>query len=179
MLDALLAALDNRRAEFLAGLDSIPPEQRSMSPNPTAWSPLQIGEHLLASERGYAHITARQIEKGDGRRRFDPPSDVSVEGLIRAMRTPAQFTVPSGISTILPTGDVSYDELRRDWPATGKRWREIAAALPPELEHEALVTHPVGGSLTVAHTLRFLESHIEHHLHQLARTVRALNQTPA
>lgn len=176
MLDALLSALDNRRAEFLAGLDSISPDQRGAAPSPSAWSPLQIGEHLLAAERGYAHVTARQLEKGDDRRRFDPPSERSVEGLIRAMRTPAQFKVPEGVGSVTPTGDLPFDSLKSEWEATGRRWHEIVADFPPELEHEALVSHPVAGSLTTAQTLRFLESHIEHHLHQLARTVRALNR---
>ncbi len=177
-LPRLLAALDNRRAEFLAGLDSVPAEQRGQAPTQAAWSPLQIGEHLLISERGLAHITARQIEKGDDRRRFGEPSERSVEGLIRAMRTPAQFKIPEGIDAITPTGSVPYDVLRRDWQATAERWHAIVATFPPELEREALVTHPVSGPITTAQTLRFLEAHIEHHLHQLGRTVRALNQAP-
>ena len=178
-LPRLLATLDNRRAEFLAGLESVPAEQRAQSPTPSAWSPLQIGEHLLISERGFAHITARQIEKGDDRRRFGEPSERSVEGLIQAMRTPATFKIPEGVDAITPTGDVPYDVLRRDWQATAERWHEIVATFPPELETEALVMHPVSGPLTTAQAIRFLEAHIEHHLHQLGRTVRALNQTPA
>jgi hypothetical protein len=178
-LPRLLAALDNRRAEFLAGLESVPPEQRDRAPSQSAWSPLQIGEHLLISERGFARITARQLEKGDDRRRFGEPSERSVEGLLQAMRTPARFKIPEGVEAITPTGDVPYEVLRRDWLATGERWHEIVAAFPPELETEALVMHPVGGPLTTAQTLRFLEAHIEHHLHQLGRTVRALNQAPA
>jgi hypothetical protein len=178
-LASLLAALDARRAEFLAGLDSVPPAQRDRAPSQSAWSPLQIGEHLLLSERGFAHVTARQIEKGDDRRRFGEPSERSVEGLLQAMRTPAKFKVPKGIEAVTPKGDVPYDTLRQDWQATAERWHEIIATFPPELEREALVMHPVAGPITTAQTLRFLEAHIEHHLHQLARTVRALNATPA
>ncbi len=177
-LAPLLAALDNRRAEFLAGLDSVPPEQCDRAPAAKAWSPVQIGEHLLLVEHGLAHVTARQIEKGDDRRRFGEPSETSVEGVLQALRTPAKMKVPEGVG-IEPTGDVSMDALRREWPATGQRWHEVVAALPPELEDEALVMHAVAGPLTAAQTLRFLEAHIEHHLHQLGRTVRALNSSAA
>lgn len=179
MLDVLLATLDNRRAEFLAGLDSIAPDQRDRAPAPGAWSPLQIGEHLFIVESGLARITARQIEKGDDRRRFGEPSEKSVEGLIRAMRTPAKLKIPDGARGIEPTGGVSMETLRWDWLAAGERWHEIVAALPPALEHEALVMHAVAGPLTTEQTLRFLEAHIEHHLHQLARTVRALSSAAA
>jgi hypothetical protein len=178
MFSPLLNALDERRTEFLDGLDSVPPSQRDRSPTTHTWSPLQIGEHLYLVDEGFARYVARQLEKGDARRRFDEPSDKSVEGLIRAMRTPAQLKVPEN-SGVDPAGEMSMDELRTQWLAVGKRWHEIAAALPPELAEEALSMHPVGGPLTFSQTLRFLEAHIEHHMFQLARTVRSLNTRPA
>lgn len=180
MLAPLLAALDNRRSEFLAGLASVPADQRHRRPAAHAWSPLDIGEHLFRVESGLARLTARQIEKGDDRRRFDEPSATSVEGLLQALRTPAKMKMPSAIADAIgPTGEIPYGELRERWLATGERWHEIAAALPPDLEDEALVVHDIAGPLTPAQTLRFLDAHIEHHLHQLARTVRALNAAPA
>lgn len=178
MFRSLLTALDDRRTEFLDGLDSVPAAQRDQSPTSRTWSPLQIGEHLYLVDHSYARFIARQIEQGEARRRFDEPSVKSVEGLIQAMRTPAQLKVPdkSGVS---PTGDMPMEELHTQWVAVGQRWHEIAAALPPEWTEEAIAMHPVGGPLTFSQTLRFLESHIEHHLFQLARTVRALNMRPA
>jgi hypothetical protein len=179
MLALLLATLDNRRSEFLAGLASISPEQRGQKPTAKAWSPLEIGEHLLRVESGLARLTARQIEKGDDRRRVGEPSTTSVEGLLQALRTPAKMTMPADVRGIAPTGEITYDELRTQWLAVGEQWHEIARTFPPELEGEALVLHNVAGPLTAAQTLRFLEAHIEHHLHQLARTVRALNAPAA
>lgn len=178
MFQPLLTALDDRRAEFLAGLESVPPAQRDRSPTAQAWSPLEIGEHLLLVESGLARAMARQIEKGEDRRRFGEPSAASVEGLLQALRTPAKMKIPENIG-IDPTGEVPMEDLRQRWLAAGKRWHEIAGAFPPALADEALVMHAVAGPLTFAQTLRFLEAHIEHHLHQLARTVRALNATPA
>lgn len=173
-----LAALDDRRSEFLDGLDSVPTAQRDRSPTPHTWSPLQIGEHLYLVDHGFARFMARQIKKGDARRRFGEPSAKSVEGLIQAMRTPAQLKVPENTG-VNPSGGMSTDELRTQWLAVGKRWHEIAAAVPSEWAEEALAMHPVGGPLTFSQTLRFLEAHIEHHLFQLARTVRTLNMRPA
>jgi hypothetical protein len=180
MLAPLLAALDNRRSEFLAGLASVPPEQRDRPPAAQAWSPLEIGEHLFRVEAGLARITTRQIDKGADRRRVGEPSEKSVEGLIQALRTPAKMKMPAEVEKgIAPTGEITYAELRERWHAAGEEWHAIAESLPPELEDEALVLHNVAGPLTTAQTLRFLEAHIEHHLHQLARTVRALNASPA
>lgn len=178
MLDSLLTALDNRRAEFLEGLGSVPSAQRDRAPSTHAWTPLQIGEHLYLVEHGLARIMARQIEKGEDRRRVGEPSEKSVEGLIRALRTPAKMKVPENVG-VDPTGEMPMEALQTQWHATGARWHEIVDTLPPELADEALVIHAVGGPLTVAQTLRFLEAHIEHHLFQLARTVRALNTAPA
>lgn len=178
MFDSLLTALDDRRAEFLEGLDSVPPAQRDRTPSTHAWSPLQIGEHLVLVEHGLARIMARQIEKGEERKQIGEPSEKSVEGLIRALRTPAKMKVPENVG-VDPSGEMTMEALRTQWRDTGARWHEMANTLPPELADEALVMHAVGGPLTFSQTLRFLEAHIEHHLFQLARTVRALNTTPA
>jgi len=174
MLSPLLSALDHRRSEFLDGLDSVPAAQRDRSPTSRTWSPLQIGEHLYLVDDGFARFMTRQIEKGDARRRFEEPSAKSVEGLIQAMRTPAQLKVPENTG-VDPAGEMSTDELRSQWLAVGARWHDIAAALPSEWAEEALAMHPIGGPLTFSQTLRFLEAHIEHHLFQLARTVRVLS----
>jgi len=178
MFDSLLTALDNRRTEFLEGLDSVAPSQRERSPSTKTWSPLQIGEHLVLVEHGLARIMARQIEKGEDRKQIGEPSEKSVEGLIRALQTPAKMKVPENVGAD-PTGEMSMEELRTRWRAAAEQWHELANALPPALADEALVMHAVGGPLTFSQTLRFLEAHIEHHLFQLARTVRALNTTPA
>lgn len=177
-LGPLLTALDARRSEFLADLDSIPPEQLSQSPTSKAWSPLGIGEHLVIVERGLGRAAVRQIEKGEGRKQFGEPSAKSVDGLIRAMRTPSKYKVPEGVG-IEPTDEMTLVELRQAWGEAGDQWRKAAEMLPPELEDEGLVMHAVAGPMTVAQTLRFLESHIEHHQHQLVRTVRALSARTA
>ncbi|MEM1041314.1 MAG: DinB family protein [Bacteroidota bacterium] len=177
-LAAFLDPLDARRAEFLAGLDSIPPEQLGQAPTSKAWSPLGIGEHLLIVERGLGHVAGRQIEKGEGRKRFGEPSAKSVDGLVRAMRTPSKFKVPDGVG-IEPTGEVSLGELRQAWGEAGAQWHRVAETLPPDLADEGLVMHAVAGPMTIAQTLRFLEAHIEHHQHQLVRTVRALSARAA
>ncbi len=175
-LAPLLAALDDRRAEFLAALASLTPDHLGRSPGSEAWSPLQIGDHLLKVESGLAYVMGRQIEKGDARRDVGQPSERSVEGLIRAMRTPAQFKVPDGVPSIVPSDDaLDLATLREDWLRTGERWHELAETFPPDLAAAGLVTHAVAGALTFEQTLRFLESHIEHHLHHLGRTVRVLN----
>lgn len=174
----LVTALDTRRSEFLAALDTIPPEHLSQAPASKAWSPLDIGEHLVIVERGLGRAAVRQIEKGEERKRFGEPSAKSVEGLVRAMQTPAKFKVPEGVG-VEPTGEMNLSDLRQAWLEAGDQWRKAADMLPPELEDEGLVMHAVAGPMTVAQTLRFLDAHIEHHLHQLVRTVRALNAQTA
>lgn len=173
-LKPLLDALDDRRTEFLAALESITPDQLNRSPGGKAWTPLQIGEHLMRVEQGLAHVARRQIEKGDARRDVGEPSERSVEGLIEALRTPAKFKVPAGVPSIVPTGGIDLETLRQAWLETGERWRTIVETLPPDLARTPLVHHAVAGAMTTAQTLRMLEAHIEHHTHQLARTAQAL-----
>ena len=172
----LLAALDARRTEFLDALDSVPERLQTTSPGGSKWSPVQIADHLVRVERGLAYAMGRQIEKGDARRDVGEPSERSVEGLIRAMRTPAQFKIPDGVPSIVPATEEapSLDALRAEWHEAGTRWHALADEVPADLAETGLVHHAVAGALTFGQTLRFLESHIEHHLHQLGRTVRAL-----
>lgn len=174
-LKPLLDALDDRRSEFLAAFESITPDQLAVSPGGEAWSPLQIGEHVMRVEEGLAHVTSRQIEKGAARRDVGEPSERSVAGLIAVLRTPAKLNVPEGVPSVLPTGEIDLATLRQRWLEAGERWRAIVATFPPELAETALAYHDVAGAMTASQTLRMLEAHVEHHMHQLARTVQALN----
>ncbi len=171
-----LAALDARRAGFLAALADIPEAQRRQPPAMGAWSPLQIGEHLLLTEEMMAHFMDRQIQAGDARRDVGKASEKSVEGLLAWLRTPAKTRMPADARGIDPQGELGFDALRERWAAVGERWHGIAETLPPELAGVALLRHPVGGPMQLDHTLRFLEAHAEHHEHQLARTVAALRR---
>ena len=98
-----------------------------------------------------------------------------MEGLITALRTAAPFKVPGGAGPVHPSGELSLDALLHQWTEAAERWQRIVADFPDGLAETALVHHPIAGPMTAAQTLRFLEAHVEHHEHQLARTVRALN----
>jgi hypothetical protein len=172
-LPALVAALDARRAAFLEALAALPAEVLERAPAPEAWSPLCIGEHLLRTEEQMLGAAERQTHAGSDRRVLGEADDAAVEGLIHALRSPARFRVPDGSRSIHPEGDLSLQDLRTRWGAVAERWRRLVAVFPPDLLNVALLRHPLAGPLCMRHALRFLEVHIVHHEHQLARTVRA------
>jgi hypothetical protein len=173
-LPALLRALDARRAAFLGALAALPPEVIDRAPAQESWSPLQIGEHLLRTEEQMLGAAERQTHAGSDRRVLGEADDAAVEGLIQALRSPARFRVPDGARGIHPEGDLSLQDLRDRWGAVAERWRRLVAVFPPDLLNVALLRHPLAGPLCMGHTLRFLEAHVAHHVHQLNRTVQAL-----
>jgi hypothetical protein len=173
-LPALLKALDARRAAFLEALDALPGAALERAPAPEAWSPLQIGEHLLRTEEQMLGAAERQTHSGSDRRVLGEADEAAVEGLILSLRSPARFRVPASARGIHPDGSLSLQDLRARWGAAAERWRRLVAAFPPGLLNVALLRHPLAGPLCMRHALRFLEAHIAHHEHQLNRTVQAL-----
>jgi len=175
-LPSLLAALDARRTTFLANLEALPEPTLEQSPEPGAWSPLEIGEHLLRLEERFLNAAERQTHAGDDRRDLGEADEAAVEGLIQAMRSPARFRVPEGARVVQPEGALTLADLRVRWRVLAERWQCLVDGFPDALLNVALVRHPLAGPLCLRHTLRFLDAHLSHHEHQLTRTLAALDQ---
>ncbi|HLT47440.1 MAG TPA: DinB family protein [Rubricoccaceae bacterium] len=166
-----LAALHNERDAFLDALARLAPAERTATPAPGKWSPVEIAEHVYRVEAVTLRGLERQLAAGDARRDVGPHSRAGVVLLLAAMRSPKQLEMPGGARGIAPEG-MGYEAVRAAWAELPARWDAAVASFPPALERTPLLRHPVAGALTLDDALRFLAAHTSRHRRQLARAAR-------
>ena len=164
-----LALLDAEHRAVSDTLDAMTPGARLWRPAPEVWHAADVLEHLVKTERGMLRGVRRQVEAGERRREVGAPSPEAVDALSGFLRSDRRTRVPAAAARFVAPAGAPYDELRAEWDAAPGLWRELLAALPPELEGVGLVQHPVAGPLTATGTVRFLADHAHHHARQLAR----------
>lgn len=169
--DALLDALDRRKAAFLDAVREVAPEERSRAPSPHTWSPRAITEHLVLVEEHTAAALERGLDEGG---LDESPSEAKVEAVLAALGTAAQIRIPDSARHLEPTGEVPLEQLEARWGAVGERLRTLAERIDPAQRAVPLMRHPAAGPIRFDQALRLLEAHVGHHVHQLARTIRAL-----
>jgi hypothetical protein len=82
--------------------------------------------------------------------------------------------VPVPSSGMLPEGNVSFQDLRRQWDDNMVWLKSYIQALKPEALNYAVFRHPVAGPLTVAQAMDVDRMHIESHMRQTERMKKQL-----
>lgn len=169
MPDALADLRDAHRAVSDL-LDALPPDALAWRPAPDEWSPTDVLEHLVRTERGMLFGIDRQLQAGDSRRDLGTPSPEAFAKLSAFLRSDRKTTVPEGSARfVAPRGDTPYADLRAEWDALPETWTQVLGAIPDDLAETGLVLHPRAGALTARDSALFAADHAAHHLHQLER----------
>lgn len=168
-LSEALALLDRDRADFLAAYDALTPEQRAFRPDGVSWSADDVAEHLVKVEAGPLRIVGKQAAAGKASRDLGAPDEQKVVRLEQRLRSDVRFPMPEAVAEHITPAGTDGAASRAQIAEMGEAWRAVAETFPEALGQVALLSHPVGGSLTAAGTLRFVAAHIEHHTRQLAR----------
>lgn len=168
-LQELCDDLDRRLTELLGTLREMDEAQRSYSPRPGAWSPLQVAQHLLIAERGTGGTMAKNLGRPSARRGLGARLGYLAVWIVMRfdlrVRNPARSTEPGA--------ERPLDEIERDWSEVRSELREALEAAPESALRQAGFKHPVSGPLTLEESLVFLVRHLDHHLVQVERIRRA------
>ena len=152
--------------------------QRTFRPEPDAWSPLMVLDHLVRVEGGVLWGLGRQLSAGDRRRDVGTPTDAGMQRLRDALTSGERRRVPETASRVIPTGEATLADLRAEWDGYDARWRETLGAVPDSLRETGLLLHPIAGAMTAEGGAEFVAGHIEHHTRQLDR-IEAADGYPA
>lgn len=166
-----LDALRRERDAFLDALARLDAPARATHPDPDAWSPVEIAEHVYRAEASTLRGVEKQLAAGEARKDVGPYRPWALDLLLAAMEAPKRLKVPEGARGIAPEG-MPYDDLREAWAGLGPRWD--AAAAHPAVDEAPLVRHPMVGALTFEGAVRFLTAHAARHRRQLERAIRAV-----
>jgi hypothetical protein len=159
-----LAAQQDR---LLDELRTWPVEQLRLAPDPQAWSPLQVVEHLILTE----HVVLDMMRAHRG-----SPHPITIAGQLRsafvvaAMLLPTRVRVPDAARAVIP-GDTpcTLTELVERWAFGRREFGGFLSSLSDTEAGQGLSKHPYGGWTSAHGALLFLRSHLYHHRRQIRR----------
>lgn len=143
------------------------------SPEPGAWSPIQVLQHLLLSERGSLNYLKKKISGG---LHTIPPATLltSVRFLLfRAfLALPIKVKAPKAISEESFPEVESLDALAEEYHNLRKDFKTFLTNLPEEAFQLEIFRHPRAGKITLAGLVLFFELHFKRHEKQIRRALK-------
>lgn len=164
----LLAELEQRKERFVGTLRNMSPEQLAYRSEPQAWTPVQVGHHLVIAEQG----TANSIKKHKGMRSGKRGLRYTIGSTLLWFVLKTGMRVKNPVPEAAPDEDIDLDHLLELWD---KARADLQAVLEETKERGleyAAYKHPVAGPWNVEEALVFLVAHLDHHLRQLDRIQR-------
>lgn len=161
-----LSTLEQQKGEVLAGVATWSPENLVYRPSPTAWSAVEVLDHLVRVEREILAAAQRGIVDLHRRGVRDRVRFALLDWLFRSDR---RVRVPTSVPQVLPAPNADLGTVRRDWDTARRDLRGFLAPLTPDQLGAGVFRHPVAGWMSVPEILRFFWVHTHHHGFQLAR----------
>lgn len=167
-LAARLARADRAREEFLGRVRRATPAQQAFRPGPTAWSMLDVTEHLVLAEEKSLLGMLKGPPPGTT---VSPVARVRMTLVLLVLRTSLRVKVP--VSRVVPQGGVTLSELEGRWREARRGLEQFLESIGPAEMGAARFRHPIGGWVTIERGLTFYAAHIDHHARQVERIRRS------
>lgn len=167
----LLESLETRKARFVTTLEGMSAEQLEFRTEPRAWTPVQVGHHIVLAEQRTANSIKKHRGMRSGRRGLRYGAGNALLWLVLKTGLRVKNPVPEAA----PADDIDLAGLLEAW---GRARSDLGAVLSETKERGlkyAAFNHPIGGPFNVEQALEFLIAHLDHHLRQLDR----IQQDPA
>ena len=165
--------LQRQKEAVLLGVSTWPAERLRFRPQPTAWSTLNVLDHLLKTEQGVFDAVGKSLPGGHPVTWKDRFGEWMVIGV---MRSPIRVKVPASAQTVLPGETSDLPMITKQWQETREQAAQLLASLSPGQLRCGLFQHPIAGWMTMLQTVRFLSAHLQHHGYQLNRLKRATGE---
>lgn len=152
-------SLQRRKADVLARVAALEPEEQTAPPAPGEWSPLQIVQHLLYVE-GLSAGPEVALPP-DSRARPRPGTGLMVKMLAGWMRAAVRLPSPDAAAPPPAEGGSDLESLDARWSA---RRDDLRARLEVVTDPDrAFARHPIAGPLTARQVLDLCDSHLVYH----------------
>lgn len=166
-----LERLERSRGRALRTLEGHRPETLNRAPAPGKWSALQTLHHVVTAETLTLGYIRKKMQAGDALPRATVASLLRLLLLEAALASPLRRRAPAMVADVPERVDAA--ELAARWDGVRAGLRELAEAFPPQHLDRLVFRHPVVGRLTLAHAIDSMAAHLDHHLPQVERALRA------
>ncbi|MBV8865323.1 MAG: DinB family protein [Acidobacteriaceae bacterium] len=161
-----LEKLERQKQTMLSNAAQLTLRQQHFRPAATAWSSLNLLDHLMKVESGFLQGVRGQLPKGAPLRFSDRIGALLV---ITVMLSPMRVKVPPAAAISLPEQDPDLSLIGPAWARVREQMADLLESLEPEQLNIGLFRHPVGGWMPIQTGLAFLSAHLRHHRYQLRR----------
>jgi len=163
--DALLALLDDERANLLAQFGRVPVARRAERPDEGAWSALEIVEHVARVEAGVVKMIAKGGEMPRTATATELAGAQMTEGRIAAVRT--RGVKLSAPDRVRPTGTLTPGMVMEQIAGARAGLRAAFAAADPAALDGIMFPHPFIGPLTLRAWVVLVAHHDARHAAQM------------
>ncbi len=170
---ALLAEfskLEENKKEILNFLNAQDPSDLTRSEE-GSWCMIQAIRHIQISEDSILTYLEKKIQQGDEMPERTFIGRISLVIFFFAFSLKFKFKAPEAVRNPPIT---SLDELANDWELTREKIKSFITTYPEKWEQKAIYRHPVGFRITLTNTIKFLNVHLRHHIHQINRIKSSL-----
>ena len=168
--------LERWKADLVHLLRGWSSDDLARKPSPSAWSALEVLDHLLKTE-----IAVRQSCEENLKSRANVVTlaeRAKSIALLFMMRTPIRIRVPDEASFVLPETPASLESLVARWDAERMELRKWLGTLTENARNIGVMRHPATGWLDINRALEFLFVHLRHHQFQIRRIAACIASTP-
>lgn len=163
-----LGRIEEKRDALLERLGRVDPGRLLVRPEPESWSIREIVEHLVLSEETVLADLDDPASRGT---RSPSLRDRALYWLVLLI---LRFDVPvrAPSRSMVPSGELPLDELRRRWEQKHRRLRRFLEDVPGKRAGRPIFHHPVAGPLRPSQALQMIEVHLDHHARQIQDRLR-------
>ena len=161
-LNILYQRIEKRKAEMLTFLESLSDAARNNAPNPSAWSPLQVMEHVVTVEEWMAGPNMA-LPPANGKVLLKGHLFILLGGGLTRVASLAGFRIPT-LPEAEPQGEhFNFTALKQRWENARKSLAPKLEAVTPKTQHLPIALHPVAGPLNAKQALVLLDVHLAYH----------------
>ncbi|UXX78848.1 DinB family protein [Reichenbachiella carrageenanivorans] len=162
--------LEQNRLDLFRRLDGVDSGFLTIPEKEGLWSVNQVLTHLSISELGTLRYVKKKMQGLDSLKSRDAFSQLRAVFLKWMLKSSLKFKMPKQLPP--PTSDISYEELKMQFSKHREELRVLLESFPEEGLDLLVFKHPFAGRFSLLQTVAFLDHHFSHHLKQIDRILR-------
>jgi hypothetical protein len=144
----------------------------NQSPGNQKWSPTQIMNHLLMSEKLSIAYCRKKLSFNPKLKRAGIMSFFKTQIIRFYLYSPLKFKAPKLINTpFLPASD-TLDNIIIKWHAVRSDMKSFIEEIAESDLDKEIYKHPFGGRISISGMLSFMEAHFENHRRQILNALK-------
>lgn len=142
-------------------------EELDQNPNDGGWSPSQILQHLLLSEKLSLDYCVKKVSFEPRLKKANILTWLNGRLVTWSLQSPFKFKAPAVVSSEHLLKEEPVDELFLRWKQLREQLEDFLRHLPSKYVDREVYKHPLGMRLSLRGMLDFYKSHFRRHRKQL------------